>query len=84
MIEIIKSTEWWTFLGVVATGVIGYFTGKRKTSAEAEGIEVDNDKEILNTYKTELEYFSTQLAATRKEISETKRWSKPACKNELF
>lgn len=70
MIEIIKSTEVWTFLGVIATGVIGYFAGKRKSAAEAEGIEVDNDKEILNTYKAELEYFSKQLVATRKEISE--------------
>lgn len=70
IIEIIKNTEWWTFLGIVATGVIGYFTGKRKIAAEAEGIEVNNDKEILNTYKAELEYFSKQLVATRKEISE--------------
>ena len=69
MIEILKSTELWTFLGVVFTGVIGYITGKRKNAAEVEGMEVDNDKEILSTYKTELEYFRTQLEFTRNEIT---------------
>jgi len=69
MIEILKSTELWTFLGVLATAVIGYVAGKRKNAAEVEGLEVNNDKEILSTYKTELEYFRTQLELTRTEIS---------------
>lgn len=69
MIEILKSTELWTFLGVVFTGIIGYIAGKRKNAAEVEGMEVNNDKEILSTYKTELEYFRKQLELTRTELS---------------
>ena len=49
---IFKSTEFWAALSVIATGIISYFTGRKKAKAEAEGIEVRNDKEILNTYKT--------------------------------
>lgn len=51
------------------TGVIGYIAGKRKNEAEVEGLEVNNDKEILSTYKTELEYFRKQLEITRNELS---------------
>lgn len=50
------------------SGLIGYFSGKRKSAAEAASIEVDNEKEILSTYKAELEFFSKQLELTRKEI----------------
>lgn len=64
-----SSPEFWTLLGTVAVGIIGYITVLRKNRAEAKGIEVNNDKEILNTYKTELEYFSKQLELTRNEIS---------------
>lgn len=67
---ILMSAELWGFLGMVATGIISFFVGKAKNKAEAKGIEVHNDKEILNTYKTELEYFSTQLDKCREEISE--------------
>lgn len=52
------------------TSIIAYFAGLRKSKAEAEGIEAINDKEILNTYKTELDYFSKQLVATRQEIAD--------------
>ena len=67
---ILTSAEFWVTLGVIIPAVIGFFAGKGRSKAEAKGIEVSNDKEILNTYKTELEYFSKQLEATRKEISE--------------
>jgi len=56
-------------LGVAFSGFIGYISGKRKNAAEVEGMEVNNDKEILSTYKTELEYFRTQLELTRNEIT---------------
>ena len=70
MIELLKNPEFWTLLGAVATSVIAYFAGIRKSKAEATAIEVDNDKEILNTYKAELDYFSKQLIATRQEIAQ--------------
>lgn len=67
---VLMSAEFWTFLGIAVTAAIGFFAGQQKSKAEAKGIEVSNDKEILGTYKTELEYFSKQLELTRKEISE--------------
>lgn len=70
MREILTTAEFWTALGAIITGWIGYWAGSKRNTAEAEKIEVDNDKEILNTYKTELAYFSNQLELTRKEISE--------------
>ena len=70
MFELLTSNEFWVCVGTVIPAGIGYFAGKQKNKAEAKGIEVSNDKEILGTYKTELEYFSKQLDLTRKEISE--------------
>jgi len=70
MSAILTSAYFWSFLGLVITGLIGFFAGKGRSKAEVKGIEVTNDKEILSTYKTELEYFSEQLKLTRKEISE--------------
>lgn len=70
MKEIFLSTEFWTFLGVALSGIIGYIGGKRKVNAEVDGIELATEKELLNTYKSELDYFSTQLTLTRKEIVE--------------
>jgi hypothetical protein len=71
---------------VLVTGVIGYITGKRKNAAEVEGMEVTNDKEILSTYKTELEYFRTQLEFTRTELtalrSELDKFIKASCARE--
>lgn len=86
MIEILKSSELWTFLGLAVTGVISYFAGKRKNAAEVEGMEVTNDKEILSTYKTELEYFRKQLELTRIELtalrSELDKFIKASCIKE--
>ena len=67
---ILTSTEFWVTLGIIVPAVIAFFAGKGRSKAEVKGIEVTNDKEILGTYKTELEYFSKQLELTRKEISE--------------
>lgn len=67
---LLNSYEFWATALAVITGVIGYFTGKRKNAAEAESIEVLTNKELLTTYKGELEFFSKQLILTREEIKE--------------
>lgn len=56
-------------IGLIST-VLGYFYGRKKSNAEVKALETDNDKEIFSTYKTELEYFSTQLELCRNEIKE--------------
>jgi len=70
MKELFSSYEFWGSLAAIATGVIGFFSGKRKSAAETDSIEVINSREILTTYKTELEYFSKQLDTTRAEIKQ--------------
>lgn len=56
-------------VGLVTTG-IAYIVGWRRNKADAKKVEVENDMEILKTYKNELEYFSKQLEACRNEIKE--------------
>ena len=53
----------------VATGLIGYFTGKKKTDAEANGQTIDNVEKALAIYK---DIIDDMKARYDKEIAELK------------
>mgnify|MGYP000388904546 CR=1 FL=1 len=76
-----------TFISAVLTGLAGFIFGKRKQTAEVEGINADNEgKEIENAenvlkyYRAMVDDLGEKLITAIKELDEAKR-CKGHCKS---
>jgi hypothetical protein len=73
----------------IATIVIGYFLGRKKTKAETKCIEVktksdevDLDNKIINFYKSQTEDVLQEVTELRGEVAELKEFIKELIKNQ--
>lgn len=58
------------FLGTVFGGIIGWFTGKKRSNAETDAIEIGNFAKGFETYQQLLDDLKNRLIAVEKSNSD--------------